>query len=219
MGDISTAAFQFLASNPDYKWFALLAAMTPTMVVIIREAPKAWRRLVPRASNIEEMADSERKASEAMKSIALDFGVDRACISLFHNGTKSMANIHILKSSVLAEGLSGRVGSIISELQNRNLAEYGDYGYRIIKKHEYISVPDVESLRDSISGMHTILHLHLVKSIHIMPIFDQQSGRVDGCVFVEHCGDNVKLDKQTMDSIQARAQSVYNDLYIVNNGK
>lgn len=216
---------EYLASDPRYAWVALVVALVPVFHFLAREIAAIYRMIKPIRGTIEDMADAESRANNAMKEIAMDFGVDRAGLCLFHNGTKSLANIHFLKVSMIAEGLSGRVGSAMGQLQNRNLAEYGDMGHRIIKNHETISIVDIEKIKNTHSGMHLLLHLHLVNSIFIMPIYNYKTlnreglPTVDGCVFVEHCGDCRSIDAETLASIQARGQSVYNDLYLANNGK
>lgn len=220
-----TSSLQYLSSDPRYAWLAFIVALIPLFHFLAKELPKLYRLIKPMVGSIEEMADAERKANAIMNEIVNEFGADRAGMSLFHNGTKSLANIHFLKVSMIAEGLSGRVGSIMSQSQNRNLAEYGDIGHRIIKDRETICYPDSEVLEETHSGTYVLLKLHLVKSIHIMPIFNYKTlnkeGKptVDGCVFVEHCVDNVALDQQSISAIQAKAQSVYNELSFVNNGK
>lgn len=174
--------------------------------------------VVHEPKSIEKIAVAEQKAAIEMTSIAKDFGVDRACIALFHNGTKSLANVHFLKMSIMIEGLSGRVGPIMQSIQNRNIAEYGDIGYKIIKEREIVSIADIETIKDSIPGAYIILHLNLVKSLHIAPIVNNETGHVDGCVFVEHCVDPVALSDEEMRKIQARAQAVYNELSKANEG-
>lgn len=168
--------------------------------------------------NIEKMVEAERKASLEMSAIAKEFGVDRACIALFHNGTKSLSNTHLLRLSIMIEGLSGRVGPIMSNIQNRNLAEYGDLGYKVVNRREIVSIPNIESIKDSIPSAYIILHFNLVKSLHVAPIVNNETGHVDGCVFVEHCVDPVALSDDEMRKIQARAQAVYNELSKANDG-
>lgn len=219
------ASIEYLSQDPRYALLALVIAMIPLFRFLIQEAPKLYKLIKPISGTIEEMADAESKVSVVMREIVNEFGVDRAGMSLFHNGTKSLANIHFLKVSMLAEGLSGRVGSIMSQSQNRNLAEYGDLGHRIIKGRETICYPDADVLEDTHNATYILLKLHLVKSIHIMPVFNHKKlnkeGKptVDGCVFVEHCVDNVALDDESIQAIQAKAQTVYNELSLVNNGK
>jgi hypothetical protein len=216
---------QYLASDPRYAWVALVVALVPVFHFLAREIAAIYRMIKPIRGTIEDMADAESRANSAMKEIAMDFSVDRAGLFLFHNGTKSLANIHFLKISMIAEGLSGRVGSVISQMQNRNLAELSDIGHRIIKNHETISIADIGKIKETHAGMYLLLHIQLVSSIYMMPIFNHKilnrEGRptVDGCIFVEHCGDCIDVDSATLDAIQARGQSVYNDLYLANNGK
>lgn len=212
------AAIAYLTKDPRYAWIALIVALVPVIKFLIREVPAIIKSISPIRSSIEEMAASERQASDAMNQIAEDFGVDRAGLALFHNGTKSMANIHMLKVSVIAEGLSGRVGSIMNDAQSRTIGEYGRILYDLINSQNPIKIKSVTSIKDTEKGAHAILHNHLVKSAYVMPIFANKKS-IDGCVFVEYCVDEVELDDAMLAQIQARAQAVYNELYLVNNGK
>jgi hypothetical protein len=217
--DIITGFFNYALTSGDPRlvWLAMIIVVISVFKWISPELKAAFRLIKP--ISIERMAAAEEIAGDEMTSIAKDFGVGRAYIALFHNGTKSAANVHFLKMSIMVEGLSGKVGPILSSTQNRNLAEYGDFGYRLIRDKEYISIENIESIKETMPGVYTILHLNLVKSIHAMPIIDPKTSAVDGCVFVEHCVSELTLDRATMLQIQSRAQTVYNGLYRVNNVK
>lgn len=164
--------------------------------------------------NIEAMASAEASASKEMKAIAIDYGADRVGISLFHNGTHSLQNVHFLKTSVMVEGLSGRVGGVLSVSQNRLVAEYGDLGDRIIVNKEHIAVPDIDTMNEDLKGFSDFLRIHFVKSLYLLPLFVEKDGKrvVDGCLYVHHCTEARVLDDTQLAEIQARAQAVYNEL-------
>ena len=217
MGISSIFDFASASDDPRLIWLALIIAVVTVFKWISPELKAAFRLIKP--ISIEKMSAAERQASKEMNAIAQDFGVGRAYISLFHNGTKSAANVHYLKMSIMVEGLSGRVGPIISEMQNRSIAEFGDWGDRIINGKETIVIPDIEDIKDTMPGAYNILKLHLVKSVHILPLYVPNTTKVDGCVFIEHCIENTELNIIDINAIKERAQSVYNGLYQVNNGK
>ena len=205
------------SGDPRFIWLLLIFCAAWLVKYISPEIKTVFRLIKP--ISIEKMSAAERCASKEMTAIAKDFGVCRAYISLFHNGTKSAANVHYLKMSIMVEGLSGAVGPIISEMQNRSIAEFGDWGDRIINGKETIIIPDICDIKDSMPGAHTLLKLHLVKSVHILPLYVPNTTKVDGCVFIEHCIENTELDALDIDAIQTRAQTVYNGMYQVNTGK
>ncbi len=209
--------FASKSGDPRFIWLAVIIGMVSIFKWISPELKAVFRMIRP--ISIEKMSAAERKASHEMNSIAQDFGVGRAYISLFHNGTKSAANVHYLKMSIIIEGLSGKVGPIISEMQNRLIAEFGDWGDRIINGKEAIIIPDIDDIKDTMAGTHRLLELHLVKSVHILPLYVPNTNKVDGCVFIEHCIEKTELDGPTINEIQNRAQNVYNGMYRVNNGK
>lgn len=160
------------------------------------------------------MAAAESAASKEMKAIAIDYGADRVGISLFHNGTHSLQNVHFLKVSVMVEGLSGRVGGILSVSQNRLVAEYGDLGDRIIVNKEKIAIPDIDGMSDDLKSFSDFLKIHFVKSLYLLPLFVEKDGKrvVDGCLYVHHCTEAIALEDTQLTKIQARAQAVYNEL-------
>ena len=164
--------------------------------------------------NIEAMASAESKASKEMKAIAMDYGADRVGISLFHNGTHSLQNVHFLKTSAMVEGLSGRVGGVLSVSQNRLVAEYGDLGDRIIVNKEHIAIPDIEAMPNDLRSFSDFLKIHFVKSLYLLPLFVEKDGKrvVDGCLYMHHCTEARDLNEAQLAEIQSRAQAVYNEL-------
>lgn len=192
---------------------------------LLRENISAFRKLKGAVhcepKNIEAMARAEAEASKEMNAIAMEYGVDRVGISLFHNGIYSINNVHFLRVSVIAEGLSGRVGPILPVSQQRLAAEYGDLGDRIIVQKERICVPDIEAIRESLPAFADFLQIHFVKSLYLVPLFADQDGKrvVDGCLFVHYCVESKTMTADELDGIQERAQAVYNELSKANKGE
>jgi hypothetical protein len=212
----------------DYPWFAplmaalfILAAIAfmTKMVMLALSNTQAIKSIVnaalPAKKSLKTLALAEEEADQELDSLAADFGADRACIGLFHNGRTSLGSVHLLSFSIKAEGSSGKFPRIAGRIQSIPLQTYGSWTRKVIIGAS-IEAPDSSISKVEAPCAYPILEQHSVKSIYIYPVVTP-AGEIDGCVFLEYCQFRRELGQVEKEQIRARGQSIYTKLHEANN--
>jgi hypothetical protein len=182
----------------------------------ISQMREAVNSIKPKPKSLKSLALAEEAADNELASLANDYGADRACIMLFHNGKTSLGNIHLLSASIKAEGGSGRFPRISGVIQSFPLSTYGQWTKSIITGHgiEALDAPAMAS--SEAPDAYLLLEQNSVKSLYAYPVVTP-SGEIDGCVFLEYCMSRRELGDTEKAAIRARGQSIYTKLHEANN--
>jgi len=212
----------------DYPWFTpliaalvILAAITfmTKMVMLLLSNTRSIHNIVnaalPAKKSLKTLALAEEEADRELTELAKDFGADRACMGLFHNGRTSLGCVHLLSFSIKAEGSSGKFPRITGRVQSMPMSTYGKWSRSIIIGKS-VEVSDISIAEKEAPCAYPILEQHSVKSIYIYPVVTP-SGDIDGCVFLEYCQERRELGQVEKDQIRARGQSIYTKLHEANN--
>lgn len=173
-------------------------------------------KIKPHNKSLKTLALAEEEANEELDLLCRDYGADRACIMLFHNGKTSLGNVHMLSASIKAEGGSNHFPRIAGRVQSVPMSIYGHWTKSVITGHG-LELPDCLSVAsEQAPDAYMMLEQHSVKSLYVYPVVTP-SGDIDGCIFVEYCQARRELGDTEKAAIRARGQSIYTKLHEANN--
>lgn len=230
---METILLPFFDKANDAAWFnviapSLMASLIVVMCVglvvkisqdIIRKMKSVIETvdsIKPKPKSLRNLAMAEEEADKELTHLSNDYGADRACIMLFHNGRHSLGNVDLLNASIKAEGGSGRFPRISNLIQSVPMSTYGRWTKEIITGHDIVAPDAPAAALNDAPDAYLLMEQNSVKSLYAFPVVTP-TGDIDGCVFLEYCVNRRELGQGEMTAIRARGQSIYSKLHEANN--
>lgn len=212
-------------------WIAIILLVAwgiPYITKRIHEAVNIFVEIREKLKQIEPKKDSNMKqglksvavANNKLQEMCVKEDADRCLVYLCHNGIHSKNMIDFHKFSVIAEGGSGRFGTILQQIQSVPSMMYGHW-VNIWIEDGVIAVNDIAEIKKSLPGVHNLLKSHQVQSLCVLPVWprDKKDSRnrtpddmPDGFGLIEFCKESHTFSTEEIASYRFEFQQIYETL-------